>query len=59
MSPITDCIKGGKFEWTPQAQKAFGDLKQQMCNAPILALPDFTKPFEVECDASVQLLEQC
>ena len=52
MSPITDCIKGGKFEWTPQVQKAFVDLKERMCNAPILVLLDFTKLFEVECDAS-------
>ena len=36
MSPITNCIKGGKFEWTTQAQKAFDELKQKMCNAPIM-----------------------
>ena len=32
--------------------KALEDLKQVMCIASVLATPDFTKTFIVECDAS-------
>ncbi|XP_057526371.1 uncharacterized protein LOC130805605 [Amaranthus tricolor] len=52
LAPVTECTKQGKFEWTPAAQQAFETLKDMMCKAPILKLPDFTKPFELECDAS-------
>ena len=52
MSPITDCMKQGEFVWTKATAKAFNEVKQKMTEAPIMCLPDFTKPFEVECDVS-------
>ena len=52
MSLITECMKQGEFIWTKAATKAFNEVKQKMTEAPIIRLLDFTKPFEVECDAS-------
>ena len=52
MSPITDCMKQGEFVRTKAATKAFNKVKQKMTKALVIRLPDFTKPFEVECDAT-------
>lgn len=38
--------------WAFAAQTAFDDLKECLCKAPVLALPDFLAPYEVVCDAS-------
>ena len=38
--------------WTGAAQRCFEHFKQVMSSCPVLALPDFTKPFELHCDAS-------
>ncbi|XP_074303229.1 uncharacterized protein LOC141637663 [Silene latifolia] len=51
-SPIAEGTKKGTFVWTTTAQKEFETIIQKLCETPLLALPDFTQPFEVQCDAS-------
>lgn len=51
--PLTDLLKKDTlFHWTTQHQTCFNTLKQALVLAPVLTLPDFTKPFTVETDAS-------
>ena len=40
------------FYWTSECQHAFETLIDKLVTAPVLALPDFTKPFIIESDAS-------
>jgi len=51
-APLTALLKKEAFSWTPEAEQAFGALKQTLTTAPVLQLPDFTKRFYVDCDAS-------
>nr|GFC74381.1 putative reverse transcriptase domain-containing protein [Tanacetum cinerariifolium] len=41
-----------KFEWDDKQEAAFQLLKQKLCSAPILALPEGSEDFIVYCDAS-------
>lgn len=50
--PLTPMLRKDSFFWTLGSKKSFKHLKQSMTQAPVLALPDFSKTFVVECDAS-------
>jgi len=52
IAPMIEVLKGKSFEWTDQAQSAFKEIKRRLTSASVLALPDFSNVFEVECDAS-------
>ena len=40
------------YNWSPACQLAFESCKALLCSTPVLAAPDFTKPFKLEVDAS-------
>ncbi|GJT79416.1 putative reverse transcriptase domain-containing protein [Tanacetum coccineum] len=46
--------KNKKFEWGDEQEIAFLTLKDMLCDAPILALPEGAYDFVVYCDASNQ-----
>ncbi|GJW09536.1 putative reverse transcriptase domain-containing protein [Tanacetum coccineum] len=43
-----------KFEWSDKAEAAFQLIKQKLCSAPILALPEGSEDFIAYCDASIK-----
>jgi len=51
-APLTALLKKEGFSWGEEAAAAFTALKAAVTSVPILAMPDFTNPFIVECDAS-------
>ncbi|XP_071728446.1 uncharacterized protein [Rutidosis leptorrhynchoides] len=53
MGPLTKLTrKDVSFQWGDEQEKTFQTLKQLLCQAPILALPEGTDDFVVYCDAS-------
>lgn len=51
-APLTQLLKKAGFHWSEEAENAFISLKKSLSESPVLALPDFTKSFIIECDAS-------
>ncbi|GJX31694.1 putative reverse transcriptase domain-containing protein [Tanacetum coccineum] len=48
--------KGIKFDWEEKEENAFQLIKQKLCSAPIIALPEGREDFVVYCDASHKVL---
>ena len=51
--PFTSLLrKGAHFSWDSKKDLHFKELKDKLMCSPILALPNFNKPFQLETDAS-------
>jgi RNase H-like domain found in reverse transcriptase/Reverse transcriptase (RNA-dependent DNA polymerase)/Integrase zinc binding domain/Chromo (CHRromatin Organisation MOdifier) domain/Retroviral aspartyl protease len=66
VAPLTSLLQkeNNISQWDGICDKAFGDVKEALAKAPVLSHPDFTKPFDVICDASMHgvgavLLQDC
>ncbi|GKB05692.1 putative reverse transcriptase domain-containing protein, partial [Tanacetum coccineum] len=57
--PLTELTQKKKYIWGENQESAFQLLKQKLCEAPILALPEGNNDFVVYCDASHQGLGAC
>lgn len=59
-APLTHLLQGtagrptAPVVWSPVCQSSFGQLKQKLLEAPILAFTDFTQPFKLYMDASLE-----
>ncbi|XP_076300585.1 uncharacterized protein LOC143218903 [Lasioglossum baleicum] len=52
-APLTELLtKKAKWRWEAPQQKAFDQLRQQLTEAPILAVPNWERPFTLQTDAS-------
>ena len=51
--PLNDLLKKNQqFNWTDNYEQAFEELKKCFTEEPVLMMPDQTKPFQIETDAS-------
>jgi hypothetical protein len=53
-APMMDTVKKRHkyFHWIGEVEKSINLLKRRITEQPILVLPDFSKTFQVKCDAS-------
>ncbi|EKM48439.1 uncharacterized protein PHACADRAFT_58702, partial [Phanerochaete carnosa HHB-10118-sp] len=50
--PLSSLTGNATFESTVEQEVAFTSLKDALCTAPVLAIPNDNDPYQVECDAS-------
>ncbi|WVZ84101.1 LOW QUALITY PROTEIN: hypothetical protein U9M48_031164 [Paspalum notatum var. saurae] len=51
-APLTRLLRCDAFAWDEEAGTAFQELKAALTTRLVLQMPDFNKPFFVDCDAS-------
>ena len=53
VGPLNNLLeKDTLFKWTNDVQYPFDELKQCLTSAPVLMMPDQTKPFQIKSDTS-------
>ncbi|XP_057808403.1 uncharacterized protein LOC131022873 [Salvia miltiorrhiza] len=51
--PMTQLLrKGSKFTWTGECEESFQELKRKLTTAPVLAVPEANKGYDIYTDAS-------
>jgi hypothetical protein len=51
--PMTELLEKDKqFEWTPDCEASFQELKKRLTTAPVLVTLDMENPFSIYCDES-------
>ena len=51
-APLSALTGNVPWKWGPEEKTAFETLKRAITSAPILAPPDYSRPFTITCDAS-------
>jgi hypothetical protein len=52
LPPLTNLLKKNSFQWNLEEHKCFENLKNIMSTTLVLATPNLSKPFIIECYAS-------
>jgi hypothetical protein len=52
VAPLTRLLRRDAFTWDDDAEAAFEALKGALTSGPVLQMPDFSKSFVLDCDAS-------
>lgn len=52
--PLITLLRKNAFKWGANAKKAFEALKKAISQPPVVKLPNFSRPFTIECDLVVQ-----
>lgn len=53
VAPLTSLVSPKTpFQWSEKCQSSFEAAKALLCSAPVLAAPNFVRPFKLEVDAS-------